>query len=74
VSRVLLDLHAPAATEALLPAPQFTIEKTLIHCQPGRHTGEKSYQGLSVRLSGCEVTKHKLDKILIVAEAWRVRD
>ena len=41
VRRVALDLHTAAAAVALLPAPEFTIDKCLVHFQPGRHSATR---------------------------------
>src|SRR5579884_3680782 len=58
VDFVGLNLHAAAAAEPLLASPQFAIEKSLVNFQSGRHAGKIGHKGLSVRLSGSEVTKH----------------
>ena len=48
VGGVALDLHASAATVALLAAPEFAIEKRRVDFQSGRHAGKKSDQGFAV--------------------------
>jgi hypothetical protein len=52
------DLHAPAASKALLAAPEFAIHERLVDRQPGRQPGKERYQGLAVGFSGSEVAQH----------------
>src|SRR6202162_1428077 len=59
VSGVLFDLHAAAAAIALLPAPEFAVEKGLVDSQSSGQAGKEAYQSFAVRFSGCEVAKHK---------------
>src|SRR5215469_552075 len=66
VGGVALDLHAPAASVALLAAPEFAVEQCLIHLQTGRNAGNKGDQSLAVGFSCGEVAQHKL---LIVPDA-----
>ncbi len=58
VSRIPLDLHAPAAAVALLPAPQLAIHKRLIYLKPGGQPRQKGDECFAVRLPRCEVTQH----------------
>ena len=58
VGLVGFDLHPPAATEALLPAPQFTVQERLVNFQSGGQSGKKGDQRLAMRLPRSEVTKH----------------
>ena len=58
VRLVGFDLHSPAASKALLAAPEFAVDKCLVYCQPRRQPGKKRNQGLAVGLSGSEVAKH----------------
>jgi hypothetical protein len=59
VGLVGLNLHATAAAVALLPAPEITIQESLIHRQPRRQSRQESNQGFSMRFSRCEVAQHK---------------
>src|SRR5215471_429560 len=59
VRGVALDLHAPAAAVALLPAPELMIDKGLVNLQAGGHAGKKGEEGLAMRLSRCEIAQHK---------------
>ena len=52
------NLHAPAASKALLAAPEFAVHKCLIDHEPGGQPGKKRHQGLAVGFSGCEVAQH----------------
>jgi len=60
VSRVALDLHASTASVALLPAPEFAVEESLIDFQSSGHAGKKGDEGLAMRFSCGEVAQHKL--------------
>ena len=52
------DLHAPAASKALLATPEFAIHKLLINRQSGRQPRKKRNERLAVGLSGSEVAQH----------------
>src|SRR5438105_14721157 len=60
VDLIDLDLHATTATVALLPPPQFTVQKRLIYLQSGRQAGKEGDQAITIRLSRSEVAKHRL--------------
>src|SRR5215831_402952 len=49
--RIALDLHASAATVALLPAPQFVVHEARRDLQACRQAREERDQRLPVRLS-----------------------
>ena len=70
VSRVALNLHAPAAAIALLPAPEFAVEKCLVYFEPGGQAREESDQSFAVRFSGSEVAQHKCSILPDAASAW----
>jgi hypothetical protein len=57
---VTLDFHPPAAAETLLAAPEFVVEKRLIHGQSGWKAGNERDQRFSVGFSRSEVAKHEL--------------
>jgi hypothetical protein len=59
VSGILFDLHPAATAIALLPAPEFAVEKTLVHSQPSGQARQKRDQSFAVGFSGSEVTQHK---------------
>src|SRR5260370_28314414 len=67
MSGVSLDLHAAAATIALLAAPEFAVEERLIDFQSGGQAGKEGDQSLAVRFSGSEITQHKRS---IVPDGW----
>ena len=56
---VALDLHASAATVALLTSPEFAVEEGLVDLQSGGDAGKESDQGFAVGFSGSEVAQHK---------------
>ncbi len=58
VRPVGFDLHPPAASKALLAAPQLVVHKRLLHRQPRRQPGKKCNQRLAVRLPGSKVAQH----------------
>ena len=73
VRGVTLDLHAAAAAIALLPAPEFPVEKCLVHFEPGRQARKESDQSFAVRLSSCEVAQHKCSILPDDAATWSCR-
>jgi len=58
VRPVGFDLHAPAASKALLATPKFAIHKCLIYRQSGGQPGKKGNQRLAMGLSGSKVAQH----------------
>src|SRR5579871_156970 len=61
---VRLDLHAPAAAVALLTAPELVIDGVKRNGNPGRETGERSYQALAVGLARGFKSKHAKELML----------
>ena len=59
VGGVALDLHAAAAAVALLAAPEFAVDESLVDFQSGGHAGKKGDQSFAVGLSRGEVAQHK---------------
>ena len=58
VRAVGFDLHASAASKALLTPPKFAIHECLIDRQSGGQPGKKRNQRLAVRFSGGKVAQH----------------
>ncbi len=58
VRPVGFDLHAPAASKALLAAPEFAVHKCLVNHESGRQPGKERHQGLAVGFSGSKVAQH----------------
>jgi hypothetical protein len=56
---IALNLHPAASAVALLTTPEFMIQKSLIDVQSCRHPREESDQSFPMRLSRCEITKHR---------------
>src|SRR5579864_5874097 len=68
VGGIGLDFHSTTAAIALLSTPKLAIEKGLIDFQSSRNPRKECHQGLSMGLSGSEVTQHKFS---IVPDAGR---
>ena len=68
MSRIGFDLHAAAASIALLAAPEFTVNEGLVHFETSRNPGQECNQSLSMGFSGREVAQHKF---LIVPDRGR---
>jgi hypothetical protein len=71
VGGIALDLHATAATVALLAAPKFAVEKSLIDFQSRGHAGKKGDESLAMGFSRGEIAQHKFS---IVPDARDNRD
>jgi len=54
---ITLDLHAPAAAIAALPAPEVLVEVLLGQSKAGGHTVYDGSEGLAVGFAGCEEAK-----------------
>ena len=59
MSPVGFDLHAAAASVALLSAPEVAVKKGLVHSQSRGQSGDECDQGFAVGFSGSEVAQHK---------------
>src|SRR5271157_5368120 len=59
VRRVALNFHTAAAAVALLAAPEFTVQKGLLHLKPGGQAREEGNQSFAVRFSGGKITQHR---------------
>ena len=53
-----LDLHAPAASVALLPPPKLGVNGRNPHRDSGGKPGERRYQAFAVRFAGGFKAKH----------------
>ena len=73
MSGVALDFHTPAAAEALLPAPEFAIEKSLVHFKACGQARKESDQSFAVRFSGREVAQHKCSILPDAGFLWSFR-
>src|SRR5205814_441885 len=74
VRAVALDLHTAAAAVALLPPPQFTVHKRLIHGNAGGQAADGTDQRLAMRFSGSKKTQHDRCRAMRASESKIVNE